>query len=312
MGRTKHSLVALLALAPAVSLADPAIQPAASTSASTGFSSTSFNSEQRTKRIEKTTDGFILNTAPTSLAGFRMEGPPEVDIVFGDTQRFAERLESFDNLEKSMKATRAQFGSEVQAAIYTLSTEKGCPSAKMREQYEGAKSAAFAFRDQGLKFEREYQAILKLDSLGESRGLTPDYRARVRQAPRRYKRALNDLREMRTALIDQLGAEIKTRRCFSKTRKVRTKKPVVTAPPLTSETVVTFFVDNSACNRDQRVFIDGSFSGLAKAEKQTFFEVATGEHKLCLLGDEETKCGDPGTTRTAHLHDGWTLALHCE
>ena len=134
VGTAKHSLIALLAFAPAIASADPATHPPSSQETAT-IAIESDGSDSYVGGVEKTTDGLILKTALKTLAGFRMEGPPEVDIVFGDSERFTERLEQFDTLVDRMKKKRSAFGTDAQATLQTLLQEKGCPSDKVLEQY---------------------------------------------------------------------------------------------------------------------------------------------------------------------------------
>jgi hypothetical protein len=75
----------------------------------------------------------------------------------------------------------------------------------------------------------------------------------------------------------------------------------------------TFFVDNGQCETTLRVILDGVFLGEVDAGTKAAFQALAGQHSLCLLGaDAPVECGDTGTIRTAYIHNGWSIGLHCD
>ncbi len=81
---------------------------------------------------------------------------------------------------------------------------------------------------------------------------------------------------------------------------------------MVTATTVTFYVDNRACPGSQAVFLDGALLGEVPAKSKSAFQALAGHHALCLIGQgSNARCGDPGTLRSAFLHDGWSIGLHC-
>jgi hypothetical protein len=72
-------------------------------------------------------------------------------------------------------------------------------------------------------------------------------------------------------------------------------------------------VDNSLCPQPTRIAIDGQALGEIGPRKKTSVRTHAGPRELCVLpaGDPRA-CGDAGTIRKAYLHEGWSLAVHCE
>ena len=107
---------------------------------------------------------------------------------------------------------------------------------------------------------------------------------------------------------------------------------------------VTFFVDNQSCPVEFELVVSGETLGVVPAEQRVAFQAPAGRRSLCLLalgGDEisngdtsdagsqgdaapptasaspaistpRPRCGDPGTLRSAYIHDGWALVTHCQ
>jgi hypothetical protein len=287
-------------------------------------------------------DGVTLSTKTRVVAGFRMEGAPELDIVFGDTERYRHHVDRFFSLDESMRKSREEFSRGVQTALATLAEKRGCPEVELAPSYRAAHTAAEAFRRDGAHFEAEYVAIHSLDELGETSGLTPDYRWKVGRVARLYHAALVDLREMRVAFVDQLGAELAARGCAAGKLLALAPGPVAgpqpeqkkkeasdsaaplrapagrkkngPAPPVVvPATTITFFIDNRTCTAPQRIYLDGMLLGVAAAHSRTAFQALAGRHSLCLLdSDESVDCGASGTVRSVYMHDGWSIELHCQ
>jgi len=272
--------------------------------------------------------------AATSSGGFRLEGAPELEVVFGDADRYKRHIDSFFGLADKMAGTRHRFSRHVQTALGLLAShrgKRGCPYEGLAPHYYTAHFEGENFRALGSGFEREYSAIRRLDRYGDTAALTPDYRWRVNRARALYGRSLTDYRELRFAFLSQLGNEIAAKGCsrtkllalgkraprpadepvtspIRKTRIPRAKEGELEARPLPA----TFYVDNRDCRAVMSVYIDGTHLGDVAARSRTAFQTTTGGHTLCLIDAESLKeCGEPGTVRSAYFHDGWAIDLHC-
>jgi hypothetical protein len=288
--------------------------------------------------------GLDMPVPPTFLSGFRVEGSPEVEVVFGDSDFFKRHIDRFTALSRSMETARRSFSRNVQSAVAALGQgQRGaCPVDRVARQVYEARRDGDTYRALGAELEAEHSLINQLDELGETAALTPDYRWKVNQVAGRYRQAVTDLKEMRLAFVVQLGGELKHRGCGSAELVKRGAELVASqaAPADTSEpgiegaggsdegeakpgpdepaqppvpaTTITFYVDNRACPTRQRVYLEGQLLGEVAAEARAAFQALAGRHSLCLIsGDSPARCGDPGTLRAAFLHDGWSVALHC-
>jgi hypothetical protein len=267
--------------------------------------------------------GLKLESPQSMVAGFRMEGSPELDLVFGDSNRFRAHIDRFFGLESRMRTERETFSEATQAALLTVSmADRGCPEASLSGNYQRARRAADAFRRHGADFEAEYRAIITLDQLGETAGLTPDYRWRVAQVRERYQNSLTDLREMHVAMADQLEPELRARGCDPDRLLAAAPSVAGTSDKGTTQTKkievvtarnATFFIDNKACTTPQRVVVDEQFLGEVAPGTRSAFQALTGHHSLCLrTPDQEEECSQTGVSRSVYIHDGWSLTLHCE
>lgn len=276
---------------------------------------------------------------PTFLSGFRVEGAPELEVVFGDSESYKQHLDRFFALDEAMDRTRSSFQKNVQAAQAALGRtrkNKRCPLDQVARPYYGARRDGDSYRALGSELESEHGLISQLDDIGETAALTPDYRWKVKQVAGRYRRAVVDLKEMRVSFLIQLGGELKHRGCRGADMVKRAGelvaagappdestepeapiipprvKPGEEPRPVVPATTVTFYVDNRACPGSQAVFLDGALLGEVPAKSKSAFQALAGHHALCLIGKESTaRCGDPGTLRSAFLHDGWSIGLHC-
>ncbi len=279
---------------------------------------------------------------PSFLSGFRVEGAPELEVVFGDSESYKQHIDRFFALDEAMDRARSSFQKNVQAALAALGKPgkrgaKRCPVDQVARPYYGARRDGESYRALGSELESEHSLVNQLDDMGETAALTPDYRWKVKQVTGRYRRAVVDLKEMRVEFLVQLGSELKHRGCRGADLVKRAGElvasgappdepgdagePVVVPPrvkpgdqpkPVVPATTVTFYVDNRACPGAQAVFLDGALLGEVPAKSKSAFQALAGHHALCLIGKEATlRCGDPGTLRNAFLHDGWSIGLHC-
>lgn len=267
------------------------------------------------------------DAAAHAIAGFRMEGSPELEIVFGDIEHFKGRIDEFYRLHESMAETRARFQAATHRALTALSAQRrGCPIDELALPYRVAVETGESYRRLGTRFETTFSAIRALDRLGETAGLTPDYRWKVNRAAALYRRALSDFTEMRAAFADQLEREMTARRCrrdavLARAAKLEPEpaaKPARTAAAAAPTDVIeaptaTFFVDNRRCSDAVSVYVDGTLLGQVAAGTKAAFQSLAGRHSMCLLGDgSDLRCGETGSLRTAFVHDGWALARHCD
>jgi hypothetical protein len=276
---------------------------------------------------------------PSFLSGFRVEGAPELEVVFGDSESYKQHVDRFFALDEAMDRTRSSFQKNVQAAQAALGRarkSKRCPVDQVARAYYGARRDGESYRALGSELESEHGLITQLDDMGETAALTPDYRWKVKQVTGRYRRALIDLKEMRVAFLVQLGSELRHKGCRGADLVKRAGELVASGAPPDDEsepelpvipprvkpgeepkpvvpaTTVTFYVDNRACPGAQSVFLDGALLGEVPARSRSAFQALAGHHALCLIGKgSNARCGDPGTLRSAFLHDGWSIGLHC-
>lgn len=281
-------------------------------------------------------ESFAAEMPSRTVAGFRMEGDPEVELVFGDIAHFKRHIDTFRRLQERMDEQRARFARATHAAQRTLAAaprkRHQCPVDVLAEDYAQASAAGLRFRRLGAEFESAYSAIRDLDRLGESTGLTPDYRWQVKKSRTQYRQALSDLREMRGAFRSQLEAEIRARGCAPQAllaraaelrehaatveaaKKLAEASQAVSTPPqqVVPASTATFFVDNKKCGDTLRVHVDGTLLGEVAPGTRAAFQSLTGRHSLCLLGgDGQASCGETGTLRSAFVHDGWSVTRHC-
>lgn len=280
-------------------------------------------------------EGLVAAMPEEMVAGFRMEGAAELDIVFGDVDRYRRHIDRFFDLEEQLEATRRRFSRHVKAAIELVSENRRgrCPYDLLGPHFYQAEAEGESFRALGAAFEREYQAIRRLDRYGDSASLTPAYRWKVNRARALYSRSLTDYREMRFSFLDELGAELGARGCQRTRLLAAGKKAPAAAPdevqaPYKAPTYrrrkgekvsehaaipATFFIDNRHCRRPMQVYVDGALVGEVAGASHTAFQTTTGRHTLCLIEpDSVKKCGEPGTLRSSYFHDGWSIGLNCE
>jgi hypothetical protein len=281
--------------------------------------------------------------AESEPSGFRMATDPKIITVFGDTAAYRGYVDRFHALFGDMQTTREQFSREVQGVLQTLTAhaeiqqgKRKCPADAVALSYSRAFHLGEQYHQLGKELEAHYSSIKELDGLGETSGLTPDYRWKVARALKLYPQVLRDFREMRVAFQDQLAGELGFSGCdvTQLVAKGDEMERSGTAPPPLPEkkveapkkgrkveepilpvaaTTVTFFVDNATCGGSLRVFVDGTLVGEVGGNAKAAFRAMSGRHEMCLIpASAKQSCGDPGTVRKAYVHDGWAVTLRCD
>jgi hypothetical protein len=276
--------------------------------------------------------------------GFRMEGDPKIETVFGDAEQFKRYIDRFFTVHAEMQKSLEDFSRNVQAVLGSLEAHKqaggkGCPVDAVALAYARAFRLGQVYHRHGKELESNYISIRELDSLGETKGLTPDYRWKVSKALKAYPQVLKDFKEMRVAFQDQLASELKYKGCDAQVLITKGEEIEKTGAPPTAETAradakpnpkdkkkkdqpvtppvqastATFFVDNSTCATTVRVFLDSAFLGEVGSQAKAAFRSLVGRHELCLIpSSSQQQCGDPGTLRRTYIHDGWSITLRCD
>jgi len=154
--------------------------------------------------------------------GFHLEGKPEVDDVFGDASDYRRTVDRFIELATQMQSMRDEFARSVQTALNELgargkpasSSKRGrCPADAVAVPYAKAHHLGVEYLRVGRELTRHYDQVKEFDRLGESIGLTPDYRWKVKRVLQQYNTLLTDYREMKVAFHDQLVDELKYAGC---------------------------------------------------------------------------------------------------
>ncbi|MCP4447789.1 MAG: hypothetical protein GY811_20990 [Myxococcales bacterium] len=282
-----------------------------------------------------------------TIAGFRMEGGPRLEVVFGDITGYKSRIDRFTELQVSMESQRRRFANATHQVQTTLGPSpklgahrqgrarvgRACPKDAIAQSVAAATDAHRRFRLLGIAFEQSFIDIRDLHSLGESAGLTPDYRGRVLRGRTAYRQALSDMSEMNAVIRKQMEPELKRRGCtiealvaYAETAALadsgkhalkagETKPPVIQTTPKVATVqarAVTFFVDNRACSSGVDVYVDATLLGHVAPGTHAAFQSLSGRHSLCTLEEGSVAtCGDTGTVRTAFVHDGFRLQRSC-
>jgi hypothetical protein len=157
-----------------------------------------------------------------AVGGFRLEGKPAIDDVFGDAADYRRIIDRFIDLSGQMSTLRDQFAGTVQTALTQLGVrgpkpttpqKRGCPVDAVAGSYAKANHLGSDYLHLGRELTRHYEQIKEFDRLGESVGLTPDYRAKVRRVLAQYRVLVTDYREMKVAFHDQLIDELRYAGC---------------------------------------------------------------------------------------------------
>src|SRR3954464_13996962 len=170
----------------------------------------------------------VAAAAPQPLdagtSGFHLEGKPAVDDVFGDASDYRRTVDRFIELATQMQSMRDEFARSVQTALNELGArgeKKGatpkrgarCPADAVAGPYAKAHRLGVEYLRVGRELTRHYDQVKEFDRLGESIGLTPDYRWKVKRVLQQYATLLTDYREMKVAFHDQLVDELKYAGC---------------------------------------------------------------------------------------------------
>ena len=157
------------------------------------------------------------------VAGFHLEGKPAIDDVFGDASDYRRTVDRFLDLTQQMQSMRDEFARAVQTALNDLgshdgekkspSRKHGCPVDTVAVPYARAAHLGAEYLRVGRELTRHYEQVKEFDRLGESMGLTPDYRWKVKRVLSQYNALLTDYREMKVAFHDQLVDELKFNGC---------------------------------------------------------------------------------------------------
>lgn len=281
-------------------------------------------------------DGGVPPTPATTQApGFRMEGQPQLEIPFGDADAFRKTVDRFLALHDQMQELRDDFSRSVQEVLQrTVTTDherkRRCPEGEIAAPYARAFALGQQYLRSGHELERAFTQVRDLDLLGETQGLTPDYRFKVKRVLELYKQLLADYREMKISFHNQLAKEVKYLGCDPDKLVARAEKAAASGgemsqaagptdgkikPPtddVRATTVVSFFVDNTRCHAPARVYLDQVPLGQVEGAARAGFRAKAGPHDLCLLPASDKKaCGAPGTVRRAYLHEGFSIQLRC-
>jgi hypothetical protein len=291
----------------------------------------------------------LLAAAPpnTTVTPFRTEVAPRVDPVFGDIASLRQSVDRFLALQTEMDQIRNEFSTSVQGTLFQLAPAgprpKGCPTGATTH-YARALASGGRYLSLGRQLEARFREIRRSDELGDSSGLTPDYRVKVKRARELYNDLLRDYREMRVAFYDQLAAEMRHAGCDLPTAAKAVKQSgeapdpsdpaswaleeatpdappaagstsptKLVLPPAPVATSIWITVDNSRCAQKSQLAIDGTPMGAINGHKKLTIRSKAGPHELCVLPvSDKRACGDAGTLRKAYLYDGWTLVVRCE
>lgn len=157
--------------------------------------------------------------SPSVDGGFHMEPRPAIDDVFGDSAEYRRIIDRSLALGESMQKTREQFARAIQLVLVEINAgpgkprPKGCPEASVAGPYARAHDLGNAYLRAGRELSRRHDQVQAFDRLGESAGLTADYRAKVKRVTSQYQALLVDYREMRAAFHEQLSSELRFAGC---------------------------------------------------------------------------------------------------
>jgi hypothetical protein len=290
---------------------------------------------------------------PTSSeTSFRTDAAPRIDPVFGDVASLRAAIDKFLSLQGEMDRVRDEFSSAVHGTLAALASDPAatqCPAAT-GAPYGRALASGGRYLALGQQLQASYREIRRAEELGDTLGLTPDYRLRAKKAKEMHQQLLSDYREMRVAFYDQLGAELRHAGCKPTTKGLGGEgaisawdlaepaaesgpesaspaaappapplRPAAASPPLTAEAAaagaapaVWIEIDNALCNEPTRLAIDGQAVGQIGPRNKTSVRARSGPHEVCALpASDHRSCGDAGTMRKAYLHEGWRLTIHC-
>ncbi|MEO6952565.1 MAG: hypothetical protein ABI321_12180 [Polyangia bacterium] len=166
-------------------------------------------------------DAAAAPTVDAGQQGFHLEGRPAIDDVFGDATDFQRIIDRFLELSTQMSAMRDTFAKTVQDTLTALGVRAikpvpgrhGCPIEAVAPSYAKGYRLGSDYLRLGRELTRHYEQVREYDRLGETIGLTPDYRVKVRRVLAQYKALVTDYREMKVAFHDQLLDELRYQGC---------------------------------------------------------------------------------------------------
>jgi hypothetical protein len=264
----------------------------------------------------------------------RTEVLPRIDPVFSDTRALRRSLDRFWSLHAEMEQVRSAFSTAVHSTLGLVAprarglgpprspSARGCPGGAMAD-YTRARRAGARYLALGHALESRYRTLQRSARLGESPGLTPDYRAKLHHTPARYLRLLEDLREMKVAFYDQLSNELRHVGCklgrdtaaHQATESLdpmdptawnikhpddleselpdaaagSTNSPQGTPGETTKEAAseaapsIAIAIDNAHCPGPSRISIDGALMARVDAGEKISVRTRAGPHELCIL-----------------------------
>ncbi len=145
----------------------------------------------------------IPGLSPSVDGGFHMEPRAAVDDVFGDSGEYRKVIARSLLLADSMQKTREQFARAVQLVLVELNAGPGkprptrCPEATVALPYARALDLGEAYLKAGRELLRRHDQVRDFDRLGETAGLTSDYKAKVKRVFAQYQALLVDYRVVR-------------------------------------------------------------------------------------------------------------------
>jgi len=177
--------------------------------------------------------------APVSEESFRTDAAPRIDPVFGDVASLRASIDRFLSLQGEMDRVRDEFSSAVHETLAALADEPSGPRAATdARQCPAATGAPYAralasggrYLALGQQLQASYREIRRAEELGDTLGLTPDYRLRAKKAKDMHQQLLSDYREMRVAFYDQLGAELRHAGCKLTAKGIAASLPLEANP----------------------------------------------------------------------------------
>ena len=289
---------------------------------------------------------------PPPANGFHVEAAPRMDPVFDDVASLRRAIDQFFGLQGEMEQTRDAFSAAVHQTLASLGPigaqpAQSCPSA-IAPLYGRAATEGRRFLKLGRRLAQRSKDIRRADELGDTVGLTPDYRIKAKKARELYLALLRDYREMRAAFYDQLTAEMRHAGCsLSGTEASGGSAPrgpdptnasdwvldpaadddaptaagkppsaptpvVAAAPPPGAGPAIWIEIDNTRCARPSSFTLDGQPVAPIPAAKKVQIRTRAGPHALCVLpATEKRACGATGTVRQVYLFEGWSMAVRC-
>src|SRR5581483_491625 len=106
--------------------------------------------------------------------GFRLEGKPAVDDVFGDASEYRRTIDRFLELVQSMQAMRDDFARSVQQTLAELQKAadkraRKCPESGVAGPYARANRLGAEYLRIGRELTRHYDQVKEFDRLGDKR-----------------------------------------------------------------------------------------------------------------------------------------------